>query len=50
MVNRRFLVNLVLTGPVPSQLSMKQGRKLGVQGSEAVDITVGDNFYIQPHD
>ena len=39
-----FYTNLVLTGAVPSQLSLQQGQKIGVQGLEAVDLTVGDNF------
>ena len=43
-VNCRFSVNLVCTGAVLSKYRVRQGRKCDVQGDEAVNITVSDNF------
>ena len=43
-VNRWFSANLVFTGAVPIQSSVRQGCKHGVQGTEDFYITVGDNF------
>ena len=40
----QFPVNLVHTGSVTSQSSMRQGRKRGKKGAKAVYITIGDNF------
>ena len=44
LIIRPFSINLVCTGDVFSQSSVQQGRKCGVQGAEAVDITIGDHF------
>ena len=38
------MLTFFVTGTVTSQSSMQQGRKCDVQGDEAVDLTVGDNF------
>ena len=43
-LNCQFSINLVRTGAVPSQSIVQQDRKRGVQGAEAIDLTVGDNF------
>ena len=43
-VNCRFYVNLVCTGAVPSQSSVQQVQKHGVQGTETIDLTFGDHF------
>ena len=40
----QFSVNLVSTGAVTSHSSVSQGRKCGVEGSESIDVTVGDHF------
>ena len=37
-------VNLFCTGAVTSQLSVRQGWKIGAEGAKAVDITVDDMF------
>ena len=39
-----FLLTLFVTGAVTNQSIVRQGRKCGVQGSEAIDITGGDSF------
>ena len=44
MVIFQIYVNLVRTGDVTIQSSVRQGWKLGVEGAKAVVIAVGDNF------
>ena len=44
LVIRRFYVNLVHTGAVPSHPRLLKCHKRSVKGVKYIDITVGDNF------
>ena len=39
-----FYANLVCNGAITIQSSVRQGRKHGVQGANAVNITIYDSF------